>query len=57
MPRRPAVVAKLRNEGAAHLRASVDLDEEVAMQAHGIGQTPSDYYEAHTGESLDTARC
>jgi hypothetical protein len=53
--RRPPIVAKLRTEGAAHLRASVDLDEEViaAMQAHGIIETPSSYLEAATGESLD----
>ena len=53
--RRPPVVAKLRTEGAAHLRASVDLDEEViaAVQTHGIGKAPSAYYEEATGESFD----
>lgn len=53
--RRPPIVAKLRTEGAAQLRASVDLDDEViaAMQDHGITQTPSVYFEEQTGESLD----
>ncbi|RTL72536.1 MAG: DUF4238 domain-containing protein [Hyphomicrobiales bacterium] len=53
--RRPPVVAKLRNEGAAALRSSVDLDEEVieAMREHGVTQAPSAYFEEKTGQSLD----
>jgi hypothetical protein len=53
--RRPSTVARLKTEGASHLRGSLDVDGEViaAMQAHGIDAKPSEYYEGKAGHSFE----
>lgn len=53
--RRPVIVEKLRNAWTETYKASLDNDPEIlsAMSEAGIGETPSSYYERHTGASFE----
>ncbi len=52
--RRPVIVEKLRNAGTKSYRTTLDNDPEIlaAMSDAGIEETPSSYYEQHTGASF-----
>ena len=53
--RRPVIVEKLRNAGTETYRAGLDNDPDIlsAMTEAGIKETPSSYYEQHTGSSFE----
>ncbi len=53
--RRPAIVKKLREDGAQTYKTGLDNAPEIlsAMTDAGIGEMPSFYYEQYTGASLE----